>query len=406
MKIPLVHKFEKLYCYIIAILLIVTTRGIWMYDRGTNVTYSQLSRLVSVIMLIGFMFMCLYNHKLRIPRFVQYKLVIAIVCMTVYFLISTINRDVYVMIFVIPFICATMFLLRGSDKNNVWYCFTNVMLVLAVISLIFYIGGTILNIIPPTGMITFDWPYPKSCNNYFNLYYEAQKVNMGGGIFKQRNCGFFTEAPMYNLVLCIAMGVEVFLKTKYNMIKCIILATTIITTQSTTGLLFIIVIVVLSFINRSFATKQPSIKKIIVIMLLVLGGVVTNEIIGNKTTHVSGNNSVQVRTDHLWACLKTFMRNPIYGCGFNNSQGVLEAARYKQGMSVGLPYMLATGGLLLSSNMIIPFVMNTIKSWKIREYEKICFEVSIIILYFFTAVTSTPIMLFFMAYMVTREIGE
>lgn len=85
---------------------------------------------------------------------------------------------------------------------------------------------------------------------------------------------------------------------------------------------------------------------------------------------------------------------PIIGVGFENQEAVLAFAEYKQGMSMGLVYFIACGGILMTSLIVIPYIMSGIHAFKTREYNEFIFETLYLLLYFITAVTTYPILRF------------
>lgn len=114
----------------------------------------------------------------------------------------------------------------------------------------------------------------------------------------------------------------------------------------------------------------------------------------------SGAGSVDVRSDHLIACFKAWLESPINGVGFDNLEAVLSYAQFKQGMSMGIAYLIACGGILLSSLLFVPYIINGVSALKRKNYEQLIFETLFLFLYFFTAVTIYPILRFFIAYII------
>lgn len=309
------------------------------------------------------------------------------------------NYFIYIILFFLTLVCSALFLCALNEKNKVWFSIADIMLVLAVVSLIFYLGGTVFNIIPNSGITTFEWSYTRTCNNYYNLYYESQKLNMGGGFFTTRNCGIFTEAPMYSFLLGVSLAVETFLRNSVNKKKCLIYILTIITTRSTTGILCILLCAFLYYVNKALRSKKHDIKRTLVFVLFfgVIG--VAAVVLSNKLEQVSGSNSTSIRSDHVLACLKAWLENPIIGQGYLNQDAVMQYEDYQQGISIGLLYMLATGGIILFSTLLLPFIVNAIRCIKRKQYEQFSFGIVILFLYFLTAITGTPIIISFIAFL-------
>lgn len=391
-------KVETILGYIIAFFLIITTRSVWIYDYSINITQSQVLLGVCIVACVGIVFCTLFYKSLQVSLSTYCKVIVVIIFSIIYIGFAGTGVFSYIQGFLFPLFCFILYLIMSKDKECIWYCFVNLMALIACISLVFFIGGTILNVIPASRTATFEWAYTRQCRSFFNLYYEAQRLNTSNG-FLQRNCGIFTEAPMYSFLLCTAISVEIFLKQHPNKIKCIILILTVLTTRSTTGYIFLTLAVFLLYTNNAFMTNKMSIKKLLLIVVAIVGAIIVIEIVAQKVSFSSGSNSTQIRTDHSIACIRAWLHSPIWGVGFQNSKAVLEYASFEQGMSVGLLYMLASSGVLLTATLIFPLLYNIISFLKQHRLKLIFFELMVLMLYFFTAVTSTPIIIFFIAYL-------
>ena len=104
------------------------------------------------------------------------------------------------------------FLYQAEDSNIVWKAFINIAVIYAIISLIFYLGGTCLTLIPESGRTSLIWgTWTEDIRTFHNIYYESQKLYLNETLYIPRNCGIFPEGPMYNFVLCVALAAEMFL---------------------------------------------------------------------------------------------------------------------------------------------------------------------------------------------------
>ena len=184
------------------------------------------------------------------------------------------------------------------------------------------------------------------------------------------------------------------------------LAITALTTFSTTSYLFLIVTVIFYFGKIVFSKKSGEIHKVAFFLFGILGCVGGIGVMLQKLTTPSGVGSMNVRSDHFMACLKAWLDSPIIGVGFQNQEAVLAYAKYQQGMSMGLIFFVACGGILLTSLLVIPYIMNTIQAFRKRNFNEIIFETLFLILYFVTAVSIYPIFRFFIAYILIYEYQE
>lgn len=394
--------------YIIAGLLIITIGGAWTSDVKIALDQERLKwSILALTILETILLLCLnFMQKLELSNIGKRKLFIALLSMVTYMYQFNGNFQNYLGYFFLQLVWFVVLFICIEKKEILWEAFINLTVLIAIVSLIFYLGGTCLRIIPESSITELDWGVwdTSSIRNYYNLYYQAQFLKIGGGLSMiPRNCGIFSEAPMYNFVLCIAVAAELFLAKKVYRWKVAVLVLTIITTLTTTGYIFLIVMVLIYMANIVFYEKGITIHKIAMICISALGILGVFAIFIHKMTSVSGAGSFNVRSDHLFACLRAWMESPILGLGFENQDAVLEFAIHKQGISVGFAYLLATGGILLTSILIIPYIFNGIMAIKKRNYNELCFESLFLILYFFTAITTYPVLVFYMSYIIITD---
>lgn len=394
--------FAKLRNYLIGFLLIVSTRGIWLYVQNSRISYGQVSIAVTALLGLTCIIGLLTYVKVSVKKTSVAKICITLFCLVFYFFINSINRSVYGYLFAAPIIAGMLYFVFEKDKNQLWFAFEDAVVILAAVSLVFYIGGTVLDIIPNTGIATFEWAYTRTCRTFFSLYYEAQRIK--GASFSLRNCGIFPEAPMYNMVLCTALAVEMFLRPQRNNKRMWLLIVTIVTTLSSTGYLFVILSLLLDHGEKAFRTHALTLRKLIYILMAAAGVVLLFALFNYRLTYQSGINSNAVRFDHIAACFKTWGQNIFTGCGYGNLNAVFENAVYEQGISIGLPYLLATGGIVLGTPVIGIYLFNAVLCRKNRDFGQFAFETMIMLLYFLTAVTGTPLMGVFIAYIASVEI--
>lgn len=381
------NRIINLYIYFVAFLVIASTRTVWLYDYSNNMNTNRISILISGLMLMGIF---INGNALRIKKSEVKDIALVSTLLLIYVMLTSRNRFLFSYMYALPLSLSVFYFMSLKEPYRFWIAFKNVVVALAIISLIFFIGGTELGIIPPTRTATFEWAYTRTCRSFYDIYYEAQRLKTGGS-FIQRNTGIFVEAPMYSFVLSVALGIELFINNKSKVSTCMILVVTIITSFSTTGYLAIILLVVLYYAGKTLNTKKMTTKKIILIIAVMVACIAAFSIVGDKSTTLSGEASTTVRIDHVFACFRAFLSNPIIGTGYANTEAVLKYANSRQGISVGLPYLLASGGLVLTLILLMPLLRKAKEALGSRNFNFLFWEFSIIFLYFFTAITSAPL---------------
>lgn len=393
--------------YLIVGLLFISTGGAWISDAAIALDREQLRWWILVItIIVGLvLFLIDYNCKIDISEIVKKKMFITILCMFTYFYKFQGDFEKYLGQYVLLIIWFVLLLVHLDSYDMVWDAFINIAVILGSISLFYYVLGTCIGIIPESSITSLDWGVwdTSSIRSFHNLYYEAQFLKTGDTLLIPRNCGIFSEAPMYNFVLCIALAAEMFISKKVHKWKVVVLLITIITTFSTTGFIFLIIGSGFYFANIIFGERDLAIYKTLFKIISGLGMIIVLGVILHKMTSVSGAGSFNVRSDHALACFKAWISSPILGVGFQNMNAVLAYATHVQGISVGLLYLLATGGILLTSILIIPYIFNIIDAIQKKNYNRIIFETLFLLLYFFTAVTQYPIFIFYIAYSITTN---
>lgn len=246
-----------------------------------------------------------------------------------------------------------------------------------MVSLFFWIFGSLLGIISSTAMQTSTWGGLHYIPSYYGLYFETQlgSYTTDFDVFC-RNSGIFCEAPMYNFVLCTALGIELFLRRNVIRWRIILLVATILTTISTTG--FFYLIFVLSYKIYSFAASK--IKTIFVLFLAIILSLIVlysiQFILDAKLQ--TGEGSYNSRLNDIVKCIEVGMENPVLGVGLYN-----EETRSDWGYSNSLFTIFARGGLYLLSIYVFAYFIIPVYVYK-RNKQIAGFLIGFAILFTFT----------------------
>ena len=260
-----------------------------------------------------------------------------------------------------------------EERNVILYKYTNVILIICCVSLFFYIIGSTLNLISPTAYVPVFWGEQRIYPTYFYLYFEAQNSFFLGNEYI-RNCGIFNEAPMYNMALCIALAIELFLREKKRKIVLCILGVTIITTFSTTGQIFLCFLIFCAMWNTK-NKKYKFFKFLLLTLMLLVILFVINWILQDKVSSSSGEGSVSARSYDIQKCIQIGLDNLFFGKSLLSEQN----PNHNYGFSNSLFALFADGGLYvlalyLSGLLFIPLYNMTRKKF---------FKESIVLLLYF-----------------------
>lgn len=392
--------------YIFVIIVICENYSMVTRDISLGISGAMLI-VIFCFASIGMIFVCKEGVYIKFSpkRLFDYLLLIAMSVLVV--ITPGANSRRAFIYWLVPTVCCGLCFLLKNEKEKMLMRYVNVVVLLAIASLFFYILGSMLHIIPPSrGAVYLYSEKYKMCNTYYGLLYEAQKIQ-GNTFFSSvyRNCGIFIEAPMYNLVLCLALAVELTFSIKPRKYIILILCTTILSTFSTTGIIFLIGMLGV-YIYSMENSKIWKVLKLLIVPGAIWGiGYLIYEVIEMKIQSASGGHSYSVRLDHLIASIEMWLDKPLLGHGYGNNESFYKYTYYDGGYSVGLPILLGRTGILIFSIYIIPWIKNVLYSI-VHKKRNLYFWIGSFILFFFTASVYKTIFIFILCIQLMWEDKE
>lgn len=286
-----------------------------------------------------------------------------------------------------------VFCVNKEDVLEFLSIYKNIMIGVAVVSLFFWLLGSQLNLIEPTGYLYSTWAANdndlKQCYSYYNIYFETQATDSFEQDSFVRNTAFFTEGPMSSFNFTLAFLVSFFLLDKISKTNILILLLAVLSTVSSTGY----IIVLISFFIKYLMLKSKGYISIImkyffvpVIGILALIGCLY--VLWDK----SETTSLLLRVDDFIVGYYTWRENPILGYGVGNGLESLanhmEAWRmFRTGFSNSLFDVLSNGGVYLLSLYVIPLLYSIKLCSKNKQYNTVCFIMLFGIMCIFTIVS-------------------
>lgn len=263
----------------------------------------------------------------------------------------------------------------------------DVVFVLAVISLFFWIFGTILEVIQPNMATYINWGYSKRIMGYHGIHFQIQ---LDTTFFKEeyihRNSGIFAEAPMFNLWLNIALAIEVFLKRKASRLTVAVLVVTVFTTMSVTGILFLALCVLLWAI-RGYREQSAFGKRVIIATMLLVMIPLMAILISYSLVMKSDTRSYDMRLSDYTAGVQLWWDYPIFGGGYANLRALQQYSYTPNGVlgfSNSVSAVLGTGGLWIALLFYIPHFGILSSRWT-RSKKISCFGLCYLFLFCTTA---------------------
>lgn len=383
--------------YLLVFMIVINFRSVWVTTAGTS---AENASYFLVIILSTFLFAVnsfIYHQKWYKSEMVRFVLI------TVLLLISTlhsiiqgsgIEHSTAPIIFAIVLTLAWITEYKSGRFFELINVFVKLMFVITCASLFFWMLS-MLNV-PTNSSISILWGGLRSINGYFHIHYLASGSNVILGVNIVRNTAFFSEAPMYSFLICIALAMHLFLqqRSSSNLIdkRTIIFLITIFTTASTTGVIVGIISVVATIIFQSSNRVGRS-------MLMIVGlGILVYIIIYLLEMKSEANVwSVRTRMDDVLAGIAAWKIHPWFGSGLGNFRVYMQYISQSRlligansGYSSGIFQILFTGGIYyFVAIVIIPFL----GFMKINRNSYV-FGILFVILLFNTIVDSTALLFF------------
>lgn len=335
----------KLAIYLVAFLTILDSSMMWMLIQGTILTSNVVYVLQCIfIILASFSFR---NKNIRVSC-VRYTL-IGMVYMAMYLLFTRINVLGFMRSILVPLLLCFVFCYQMVNNRKLSLfisAYGNILLVIAVISLIGWGLGSMLNVLPGRMTISYEWADQVLPSYTYGFLYFENPVQSSGTLI--RNTGIYAEAPGYSAYLLFAIGLELFAYRRLRKGRFAVLCAALISTFSTKGQIILIAIIILKFVLQVKARNNIilCIKILASGLIVVMGMVLAIGILTEKST----TSSYIIRMDDLLSLFKAWLSSPLYGVGYGNIEAVQRfqmVTRSNDGLSMGLAVLLAYGGLWL-----------------------------------------------------------
>ncbi len=279
----------------------------------------------------------------------------------IYLIATRFNAVRFTLYYIIPItlLCVYIGVMDGTDDiKGLFLKLADIVLVLSAISLLLFIFGTLLDILPFRSVVNYRWAGAnRQTYTYFNLLYESQDIIFLGKSFT-RNCGIFAEAPGFAVYLVMAIAAECLLRPKLRLFRCGILCVTVITTFSAKAIILAIVAIGLKYLITSGSDLlSPRIKLFLLPAVAAVGLIGIYIVFADKAE----SYSYLMRVDDLQASMTVFKNNPIFGAGYINDGAISDCfkllTRPNNGLSMGVVLLLAQGGLWLTALYVVPSVL-------------------------------------------------
>lgn len=357
-------KVSDIALYIMAFLVILSSASMFTvitYCHDNGITEPVFVKAFCVVGFIYWMAIAIKRNKIKENG--TYFCLAIVIMFLIYIFIT--QRSIFACasqmclpILVLALTCSTgrarLFFENFLDK------YSQEVFLIAIISLVFYFGGTIGGFFPKNEIQYYNNGGIYTAFSYFNIYFENPLQNLNTvNMNIPRNVGIFMEAPGFGGVLIYALFWNLVKGGKKNRVKIFVLITTMITTFSTKA---IIMGGLLSFLYYYLNAKNYTLKAIMKVftpLLFVLGALSIYLVLKLKMSS-GGYGSMMIRLDDIAAAWKTFLQHPFFGAGFYNLEAIYANFTYNTlngNPTCGFLNILAYGGIFMGAFFITGLIL-------------------------------------------------
>lgn len=387
-------ELKSVITYTIVLLMIVDSNSIFM-------TGTAASLVSKVVMLLMTMAVCILISRVG-PSSKDYQRYFVILLgilayLLVYVLIMSLrigNGDLKgFLIIVVKFLLmyTAIDLVYKKEKDpQIFTAYSNIACIIALISVFFWIFGSQIHLIHPTGVYMSNWSNLYGGYDYkptyYNIYFETQLLDN-----VVRNSAIFSEAPMASLTFSVAITLENLYgkNSRFHKLKLLILLIAILTTFSSIGYICLII----NFIYL-ILRKNNIFLLILLPILLVVSILVINNIFYSKLQTSSG---ISRSLDYMNA-FTAWKNHPFFGIGLNNGSKLIEGIG-KFGYSNSFGKVLGEGGIYMTLLYIFPFGVSLWRSYTSKSLQRLFLTIIIALLFITTIFVNTYLLYFLLSFL-------
>jgi len=406
---PKIHlNWLTFFQYAFILCMILEFRSVWMH-MDSSLVGKTIKLLMGVIGGGGI----LARRKISSRRMLECVAVAAclIAYWAIWFLADSLKSGHMITILIQALLLVVYCMLVEDSVDESMRKYSNIVFVIAAVSLVFWVFGSLLGWIHSTGTLYTTWTGNeelKAVPSYYGIYFETQTSSFFGLASHMivRNTAIFTEAPMASFVFSLAFMYEMLMREKLNWKRCMLFAVAIISTSSTSGATALVLVVGLKYVFTKSKTKVGLSLKLFLLPMVVVAVLIA---LGLLLERKLGSSSGSIRMDDFSAGYKAWMDAPSFGNGLGNSDAIkrhMASFRVKNtGLSNSPMQVLAYGGIYLFLPYYVAAIKGLITLIARRQWNRMTFY--LVFLYLFTiTICSFQMLTFYLFMSLASETGK
>ena len=404
MKVKINKRIYAFFEYILALVLILNCRSVWMNMLHVRDWFGNgllLLLITSTTICIFFRGKCTLN--------VLNKAIFSVIIIAIYlivFLVLNFCNGLAFLKLMVSVIFLLLYFYICTERDNIpslFFKYSDLIFVIACVSIVFWVVGSLLEIIPVTETVYINWSNLGNdipIKSYYGVYFNTQGQLSILNIFSSvRNTAIFTEAPMCAFHFCLSLLVQLFLKNEVDKKKVIVLSVGIISTLSTLGYVLLLAALAAKYILEKPGQKMGQYIKIMIIpSICIVVLLLANHLIINRL----GSGSGSIRIDDFIVGFRAWMTKPILGAGYGNQEYIkrfMQSWRvYNTGFSNSLMQLLAQMGIYGGLLYFLPLFCKVKKCVMRKNWKQLVFVGLSFYLITFIIVTYNYITIAFMVW--------
>lgn len=404
MKVKINKRIYAFFEYILALVLILNCRSVWMNMLHVRDWFENgllLLLITSTTICIFFRGKCTLN--------VLNKAIFSVIIIAIYlivFLVLNFCNGLAFLKLMVSVIFLLLYFYICTERDNIpslFFKYSDLIFVIACVSIVFWVAGSLLEIIPVTETVYINWSNLGNdipIKSYYGVYFNTQGQLSILNIFSSvRNTAIFTEAPMCAFHFCLSLLVQLFLKNEVDKKKVIVLSVGIISTLSTLGYVLLLAALAAKYILEKPGQKMGQYIKIMIIpSICIVVLLLANHLIINRL----GSGSGSIRIDDFIVGFRAWMTKPILGAGYGNQEYIkrfMQSWRvYNTGFSNSLMQLLAQMGIYGGLLYFLPLFCKVKKCVMRKNWKQLVFVGLSFYLITFIIVTYNYITIAFMVW--------
>jgi len=304
---------------------------------------------------------------------------------------------------VIPFsyLLYFIFLKRNGKVHSFFKKLSVIVHIIAICSLFFWTFGSVLHWISANSSLMINWGTTYAIPSFFGTYFETQNMQFLGQTII-RNTAIFAEPPMFSYIIVVTLLGDIFY-LKAGIKNILFFFIIILTSGSAFGISIVTLILVYYGLKRMLVkNRQNNVKYMkLGIGITCLGALfLILFVIANR--FINGGNSANIHMQDFYIGYQAWMQHPFFGNGLNSFQNISKymdvtrvASSGNSGMSSGIMYVLAYGGIYWAAFYIVPIVFDAVFNLT-RKSEFVIVDVLFLFLIIFVEVYNLNITIIFL----------